>query len=750
MSSTPSFSCSARFLGRRALLGPLAELSHVVSDLRTEAAKRGSGGGHREPTDARCSLEISDQRLTLSLMQIGSSKRDEGFFESDDSDADKLVVKDHVLHSSGASSHEESGSDTDNDHKTLASSTSGASSQSASPTADMHMAKHSFTVGEETSFALNDVVICHTDKETLGATVVVWVVRVGSGPLTTLEAIAVDCADAVDAKELCRRYSESSKRSKLERHRRRKSDGGGGMVARGVEAIFKRKPAEKSQHHLHLQQQPQPQEMLKKASFAGDAQFSLVQHTDRNGVTHIEVEAQDKEITAGIAVRGPSRQDKSKFAKELENILSKELETRHHHSSNAKSSSSSSSATPQQLRNNANSGATARESLSLRQRAPALLLKKLDEFEEKAQRVWARAEETSVDESHNRKVWGRPQQHLVQPSRGAVRTPPTKRQQQMWRQQRQQPKQHQSEDSAAIKVKVRAPSPPPSALHSTSSVSHQHTEKQILVPTKTGKEPQKKLYPKETNPDILRAGAGVNGGRFLPQPPPPQLQFAAQQFSVQPHSLPIFPLQLAAAPVAWARYPIAAGGGAGAVSSGGSEHDQQLLQAQWAARAAQVAVANAAVLQQAAAAAAAAAAANNSNQGGAMGGGGGRGRSRDRSRIDLEVRRRAQSKSPARRPTSSLVELSSDISGFSRKFREFSDALKQKMHWKSSGGAATPTLHAVGTSSDASDGNGNLSSPAGLKSNLKKPPPQSPATNENNVDNKKVHFNKFATVQMME
>ena len=32
------------------------------------------------------------------------------------------------------------------------------------------------------------------------------------------------------------------------------------------------------------------------------------------------------------------------------------------------------------------------ESLSLRQRAPAMLLKKLDEFEERAQRVWARHE----------------------------------------------------------------------------------------------------------------------------------------------------------------------------------------------------------------------------------------------------------------------------------------------------------------------------------------------------------------------
>ena len=48
------------------------------------------------------------------------------------------------------------------------------------------------------------------------------------------------------------------------------------------------------------------------------------------------------------------------------------------------------------------------ESLSLRQRAPAMLLKKLDEFEEKAQRVWARHEmqKHNEDVENNRKVWG--------------------------------------------------------------------------------------------------------------------------------------------------------------------------------------------------------------------------------------------------------------------------------------------------------------------------------------------------------
>ena len=60
----------------------------------------------------------------------------------------------------------------------------------------------------------------------------------------------------------------------------------------------------------------------------------------------------------------------------------------------------------------------------------------------------------------------------------------------------------------------------------------------ILIPTKTGKEPPKKLYPKEPSPPgpIFQAP-----GRFLPLGVGPMSQ---------PHSLPIYPVQLPAG-VAW-------------------------------------------------------------------------------------------------------------------------------------------------------------------------------------------------------
>ena len=115
----------------------------------------------------------------------------------------------------------------------------------------------------------------------------------------------------------------------------------------------------------------------------------------------------------------------------------------------------------------------------------------------------------------------------------------------------------------------------------------------------------------------------------------------------------------------------------------------------------------------------------------------------------MEQRRRAQSKSPARRQqTGGGAGGGGDISGISRMLRDLSGAVRAKISKKGdqkiSASALTDQLRP-----DA----------AQLKSNLKKQKvtgselsTDTPASNEkfsNNTDNKKVHFNKFATVQMM-
>ena len=195
-----------------------------------------------------------------------------------------------------------------------------------------------------------------------------------------------------------------------------------------------------------------------------------------------------------------------------------------------------------------------------------------------------------------------------------------------------------------------------------------------------------------------------------------------------------------------------------AVNGGGGDPNnnlhQHLMQMQWAAAAAAAgrptgsAAMNAAQVQQAVAAAAAAA----QHQQVQGGGGGGRGRSRDRpGRVDPEQRRRAQSKSPARAAAAAAQHqenpgIREANPGISKKFREFSDAVRQRM----GKGKSHSQLDVV-------DFSRAPCSSGPLKSNLKKnlssdlAPPGNPVEPDSDSnDNRKVHFNKFATVQMME
>ena len=168
------------------------------------------------------------------------------------------------------SSANSSGSDCDD----LTKSTS--TSASASPTSDL--AKYKFDHKE--SYNIHDVLICHTTSNNH----VVWVMRTKSG----LEAMVIECSTEEEVKPLYKKFLDFSKRSKLERHRRRKSDGGS-VVTRSMEAIFN--GGRKRDKSLEDEDR-------------ASTRFSLVQHTDRNGITHIEVEQPKSYIEAKEAVSG--------------------------------------------------------------------------------------------------------------------------------------------------------------------------------------------------------------------------------------------------------------------------------------------------------------------------------------------------------------------------------------------------------------------------------------------------------------
>ena len=541
------FVYNARFVGRKPVEGPLNDfrLSEVVSSFQAESSKK---AGAVVDTETRCNVEFSDKNLLVTFI-----KKDEGF-ESDTESAksvepsttvvtgdksvsDEKIIKDHVFRftepggdDSYSSNSGGSGSDSEtSDHNK---SSSGTSSASSTPTAEL--SKYKFDHLD--TYNISDVLICHTDK--VYKNCVIWVIR----KTGALEALVFECTSEDNARQLYKKFHEVSKRSKLERHRRRKSDGGS-IVTRGSVSDW-------SAGHQRQKEGTTINNIDTSVIEKAVNKWNLVQHTDKNGVTHIEVESSDKAGAASPSphlVTGEPRSlvsfspqfmarglvrpatkagDRSKFARELESILSSEVKRRGEAGERpgpGRQETEGSAASPYSRQR------APGESLSLRQRAPAMLLKKLDEFEEKAHKIWAKAEL----EEENRKIWNKSSNSVIgitspAPPGPQIDTPqPSEKE----RVNQKQTSNKEKDDNQKNQEKFSS-----NSNNNNSSVKHRQKDSskkdsdgnRILIPTKTGKEPPKKLYPKESPP--------LFGGRFLPLGPPGHLS--------QPHSLPIYPVQM--------------------------------------------------------------------------------------------------------------------------------------------------------------------------------------------------------------
>ena len=162
------------------------------------------------------------------------------------------------------------GSDSEtSDHNKTGSSTSSAS---ATPTAELQ--KYKFDHMD--TYSISDVLICHTDK--LYKNCVIWVIR-RSG---NLEALVFEAGSEYSARQLYRKFHEVSKRSKLERHRRRKSDGG--SIITKLSDLSNLIPKSEERGNVLKTE-------LETVDKENPPKWNLVQHTDKNGVTHIEVES---------------------------------------------------------------------------------------------------------------------------------------------------------------------------------------------------------------------------------------------------------------------------------------------------------------------------------------------------------------------------------------------------------------------------------------------------------------------------
>ena len=537
----------ARFVGRKHVEGPLNDFLLSAEVAAFYGAPGGVPGDKNDTSDTnvadeiRCQIEFSDKNLVVTF-----TKKDEGFESDGESfrsvenqkllaseekpiSSDEKIIADHVFRPSGpivedSFSSTSVGSDSEtSDHNK---SSSGVSSASITPTAELTK----FKFDHLETYSISDVLICHTDR--VYKNCVFLVVR-KSG---SLETIVFELPTEDNAKQLYKKFHEVSKRSRLERHRRRKSDGGSIVtrVTDYTDIVTRVADYNESVTNNSI--------IDKAVDNKNQLKWNLVQHTDKNGVTHIEVESKEKSSktnpnlvnrrdnnhSGNILTFSPQPrptnhikrqcQEGSKFAKELESILIM---------SSSKNSSANDSSNHHRRQHRPNG-----EPLSLRQRAPAVLLRKLGEFDDKTNQLWAKADE------ENQKIWNKSSNSTI-----GISSPPG-------------PKLDQTNQNFKNFVKTDHKGSKNSGKNekennnnNSSKNSKKDSKKDqdnncILIPTKTGKEPPKKLYPKES-PALspvhsryfpLGPHHGPHGGATVTMSQLSQMS--------QPASLPIYPLRM--------------------------------------------------------------------------------------------------------------------------------------------------------------------------------------------------------------
>lgn len=319
--------CEAVLLGRESVLGTAnADSLAALIGLLT---RRSGGSGRRY--HLRCS------RAGIDIHAV-RRQEDEGFESDDDavshtsSDSTAsscCLVEDHVLKSPETnvatdSANSSGASDSDDVDHSLT-TTSVASHQSTEHKQGRHGPGVDDCLARE-SYAFNDVAFCHTDPAY--PKVLVLVIKKRSDrkkeeldSTTGLEAVIFKCKSNENLRDLCVSYKEFSRRQKMDLHlrypNRRKdspTDSSPSSLYRSVFNDLQKSMSTTSAPTnspffktwiTHVSSKPQA--VTKDSEFqTGDSnKYNLVQRTDDDGVTHIEVA---KAVEEGFlsSLTGPS------------------------------------------------------------------------------------------------------------------------------------------------------------------------------------------------------------------------------------------------------------------------------------------------------------------------------------------------------------------------------------------------------------------------------------------------------------
>lgn len=155
------------------------------------------------------------------------------------------------------------------------------------------------------AYGLTDVAFCHTDADALPG-IAVWVIKTrrtgsgGSGAVTGLEAVVVRAGRDGRLHDVCSAYREHSRRLKLEP----KPSWAGSQATAGSSTSSSSHPAGSSSS-------VQRRKIVTLTAPEINCRYNLVQRTDTDGVTHIEVTAGPVTTTVTSSATAAARGDAS-------------------------------------------------------------------------------------------------------------------------------------------------------------------------------------------------------------------------------------------------------------------------------------------------------------------------------------------------------------------------------------------------------------------------------------------------------
>ena len=275
MTAAVTYSCDATILGRQIVSGSLSNsyLTSLISNVqKTEPSK-----------DDKCLLEIGAPGFIVHFI-----RKDEGF-ESDTESTTSSSISEREIKCDRARK--------DSDDTSSANSSASEPEELDSVTVKSGLSKSQVSSFDRVKeiYPISDILFCHTVTKL--PKYITFVIRHHVAQKSTVDLEALVFSSRVEStKKLYESYIEISKRLKFDRYR---------LSKRRLSGEFSVKPSNVTVNNILLSKEqdaqppplpktPQPKPTTELPKLEPEVKWNLVQHTDSNGITHIEIEGSQK------------------------------------------------------------------------------------------------------------------------------------------------------------------------------------------------------------------------------------------------------------------------------------------------------------------------------------------------------------------------------------------------------------------------------------------------------------------------